>query len=78
MNEFHHQVAYLKELGYDHAFNYKKTTVEAALKEAAPNGVDCYYDNVGGEMSMDVIRNMNSRSGRGCIMCTNFVYYVLG
>jgi len=55
------KVAYLKELGYDHAFNYKKTTVEAALKEAAPNGVDCYYDNVGGEMSMDVIRNMNSR-----------------
>jgi len=56
------KVAYLKELGYDHAFNYKKTTVEAALKEAAPNGVDCYYDNVGGEMSMDVIRNMNSNA----------------
>jgi len=55
------KVAYLKELGYDHAFNYKKTAVEAALKEAAPNGVHCYFDNVGGEMSLAVMNNMVSR-----------------
>merc|ERR1719447_432278 len=55
------KVAYLKDLGYDHAFNYKTTTVEAALKEAAPNGVHCYFDNVGGEMSLAVMSNMVSR-----------------
>merc|ERR1719244_2016430 len=55
------KVAYLKELGYDHAFNYKTTAVEAALKEAAPNGVHCYFDNVGGEMSLAVMSNMVNR-----------------
>ena len=40
------KVKWLKELGFDHAFNYKKTDVTKTLKEAAPNGVDCYFDNV--------------------------------
>ena len=40
------KVKWLKELGFDHAFNYKKTDVAKTLKEAAPNGVDCYFDNV--------------------------------
>ena len=35
-----------KDLGFDHAFNYKKISVDAALKQAAPEGVDCYFDNV--------------------------------
>merc|ERR1712037_246461 len=55
------KVAWLKEIGYDCAYNYKTTTVEDALKEAAPKGVDCYFDNVGGEMSMAVLRAMNLR-----------------
>jgi NADPH-dependent curcumin reductase CurA len=35
-----------EELGFDHAFNYKTKNVTEAIKEAAPNGVDCYFDNV--------------------------------
>lgn len=35
-----------KELGFDRAFNYKNVNIKAALKEAAPNRVDCYFDNV--------------------------------
>lgn len=35
-----------KELGFDRAFNYKKVNWDASLKEAASNGVDCYFDNV--------------------------------
>ena len=32
-----------------------------SLKQAAPQGVDCYFDNVGGDMSLDIIQQMNHR-----------------
>lgn len=51
----------LKELNFDAAYNYKKVDVESALSEAAPNGVDCYFDNVGGTMSSLVLRKMNKQ-----------------
>merc|ERR1712123_159635 len=53
--------SWLKEIGFDHAYNYKKTKIPDALKEAAPSGVDCYFDNVGGDMSAAVIAAMNER-----------------
>ena len=40
------KVEWLKELGFDHAYNYKTVDLAASLKEAAPNGVDCFFDNV--------------------------------
>ena len=41
------KVKWLKEeLGFDFAFNYKKVNLSESLKEAAPEGVDVYYDNV--------------------------------
>ncbi|XP_059048574.1 prostaglandin reductase 1-like [Achroia grisella] len=48
-----------KELGFDKAINYKTADVAKALKEAAPNGVDCYFDNVGGELSSVIINQLN-------------------
>ncbi|XP_045768622.1 prostaglandin reductase 1-like [Maniola jurtina] len=48
-----------KDLGFDKAFNYKTVDVKKVLKEAAPNGIDCYFDNVGGEMSSIIISQMN-------------------
>ncbi|XP_072171789.1 prostaglandin reductase 1-like [Diadema setosum] len=61
------KLKYLKDLGYDIALNYKTIKdLDKAIKEAAPNGVDCYYDNVGGEFSSTVIYNMNVR-GRVCV-----------
>lgn len=47
-----------KECGYDHAINYKKEKVGDALKKIAPKGVDCYFDNVGGEISSQIIEKM--------------------
>ena len=37
------------ELGFDAAFNYKDGAVTEQLAEAAPDGIDVYFDNVGGE-----------------------------
>jgi NADPH:quinone reductase len=46
----------LRELyGYDAAIDYKQDDVSAALREAAPNGVDVYFDNVGGDISKAVV-----------------------
>ncbi|MEU4383962.1 NADP-dependent oxidoreductase [Promicromonospora sp. NPDC023805] len=44
------KVALLTEkYGYDAAFNYKDGDVRAQLAEAAPDGIDVYFDNVGGD-----------------------------
>ncbi|XP_028158097.1 prostaglandin reductase 1-like [Ostrinia furnacalis] len=48
-----------KELGFDYAFNYKTTNIKSALREAAPDRVDCYFDNVGGEISSTIMSHMN-------------------
>ena len=37
------------ELGFDAAFDYHDGPVARSLAEAAPEGIDVYYDNVGGE-----------------------------
>lgn len=37
------------ELGLDVAINYKEGVLRKSLKAAAPNGLDVYFDNVGGE-----------------------------
>ncbi|CRK60244.1 Putative oxidoreductase YncB [Alloactinosynnema sp. L-07] len=39
----------LDELGFDAAFNYRSDRVVKQLAEAAPEGIDVYFDNVGGE-----------------------------
>ena len=38
------------ELGFDEAIDYKSDDVAARLREAAPDGIDLYFDNVGGEI----------------------------
>lgn len=39
----------LDECGFDAAFNYKTGPVLEQLNQAAPDGIDVYFDNVGGE-----------------------------
>ena len=40
------KVEYLKEIGFDGAFNYKTENLDAKLKELCPKGIDCFFDNV--------------------------------
>jgi NADPH-dependent curcumin reductase CurA len=49
----------LKELNFDSGFNYKKEKPANALKRLAPNGIDIYYENVGGEHLEAAIDAMN-------------------
>ena len=43
------KVRFLKDIGVDHAIDYKATPdLTKALLEAAPAGIDVYFDNVGG------------------------------
>ncbi|KAL3852384.1 hypothetical protein ACJMK2_016035 [Sinanodonta woodiana] len=51
----------IKEYGFDYAFNYKEVTLEQALSEAAPEGVDCYFDNVGGEFTNNMLSFMKTK-----------------
>ncbi|MGO3183039.1 MAG: NADP-dependent oxidoreductase [Aequorivita sp.] len=49
-----------EKFGFDGAINYKTTDdMKMAIKEACPNGVDVYYDNVGGEILDATLANMN-------------------
>jgi len=43
------KVAWLAELGLDGSFDYHETSTRDALRELAPDGIDVYFDNVGGE-----------------------------
>jgi len=53
------KVKYLKEMGFDAAYNYKTTQHATALKAYCPDGIDLYYDNVGGETLEAALELMN-------------------
>lgn len=48
-----------KDLKFDSGFNYKKEKASDALKRLAPNGIDIYYENVGGEQLDAALEHMN-------------------
>ncbi|KAK7833196.1 2-alkenal reductase (nadp(+)-dependent) [Quercus suber] len=48
-----------RKFGFDDAFNYKEETdLDAALKRYFPEGIDIYFENVGGKMLDAVLLNM--------------------
>lgn len=49
----------IKELGFDGGFNYKKEKPSEALARLAPQGIDIYYENVGGEQLEAAINHSN-------------------
>jgi hypothetical protein len=46
------------ELGFDAGINYKAENVSEALGVVAPDGVDCYFDNVGGPITEAVLEHL--------------------
>ncbi|KAI8326236.1 NAD(P)-binding protein [Martensiomyces pterosporus] len=55
------KVEFVKSIGADAAFNYKTVEdLQKAIKDAAPEGVDIYFDNVGGEFLDAALNNMKS------------------
>jgi len=52
----------LSLFGYDEVIDYKRDDLSEALKRACPDGVDVYFDNVGGDVSAAVHRRLALRS----------------
>jgi hypothetical protein len=52
----------VKELGFDACIDYKTGSVKDGLKEHCPNGVDIYFDNVGGEILDTVLTRINLKA----------------
>jgi NADPH-dependent curcumin reductase CurA len=50
----------VEDFGFDAAFNYKNGPVKDQLKAAAPDGIDVYFDNVGGDHLEAAISRMNN------------------
>ncbi|XP_050716104.1 prostaglandin reductase 1-like [Eriocheir sinensis] len=52
------KVKWVKELGADHVFNYKTANIGEALSQAAPNGINAFFDNVGGKFTAEALNHM--------------------
>jgi hypothetical protein len=61
------------ELGFDAAFNYRSGAVRELLARAAPEGIDVYFDNVGGDHLEAALASLRMR-GR-VAMCGAIALY---
>lgn len=55
-----------EKYGYDVALNYKEAPIREQLAKAAPNGIDAYFDNVGGDHLEAALDSLN-RYGRAAL-----------
>ena len=52
----------VRELGFDACVNYRKGDLPASLQQACPNGVDVYFENVGGDVLRAVMQLLNQNA----------------
>jgi NADPH-dependent curcumin reductase len=52
----------VKELGFDACIDYKNDSVKDGLKQHCPDGIDVYFDNVGGEILDTVLTRINKKA----------------
>jgi NADPH-dependent curcumin reductase CurA len=69
------QADLLEMYGYDVAVDYQADDVRAALKEACADGVDVFFDNVGGEIAQAVVPRLNV--GSRIVICGQISQYNL-
>ncbi len=62
-----------KELHIDKGVNYKKGDLEKALRDACPNGIDVFFDNVGGD-TFDAVFKLINRKAR-IVICGQIAEY---
>jgi NADPH-dependent curcumin reductase CurA len=66
--------AYLTgELGFDAAINYRTDDVEARMRAEAPNGINVFFDNVGGVILQAAVENI-AKFGR-VVLCGQIAGY---
>lgn len=63
----------VRELGFDAAVDYKAGNVRRAIKAIAPEGIDTYFDNTGGEVLDAALALMNMNGRIAC--CGNVSQY---
>ncbi len=61
------------ELGFDSAIDYKSEDVQERLKEECPEGIDVFFDNVGGDILDAALMNM-AQNGR-IVLCGGISQY---
>ncbi len=63
------------EMRYDHVIDYKSDDVDRALSEAFPEGIDLYFDNVGGPLLDNVLGRLRRRAR--IVICGAISEYLL-
>ncbi len=48
----------IEDLGFQGAINYKTENIQEKLAQLCPEGIDVYFDNVGGDLSNTVIKQV--------------------
>ena len=62
--------AYLTDtVGADAAIDYKRGDVSGQIAAAAPDGIDLFFDNVGGEILDDALDNLRQSGGARVVIC---------
>ena len=55
------------DLGFDDAFNYKAGSLDDEIRRTCPDGIDVYFDNVGGDILDAALRSINR--GARVVIC---------
>ncbi len=66
----------LIDLGFAGAADYKAADFAAQLRAACPTGIDAYFDNTGGDVTLEVFKHLNR--GSRIAMCGYIAYYGMG
>ena len=63
----------VEQAGFDHCINYKTEVLRDSLKRACPEGIDVYFDNVGGDMLQACMEQL--ATGARVILCGLMAQY---